>query len=215
MITKSSRLLLLLAAWLVHASPLRAAPQTSEVPLELYTDAWPAGVAIGPGFGVSFLDYDRDGWVDLYSHFTGTLWRNEHGLTWSLAADLDTFLPATVLRYGSTCGDFDNDGLPDIATENYNRDCFYLLKNLGQGSFVEIASDPRLVIGQPCNLYSETACWADVDDDREIEISTCSCRAIPTSSSRAPAATPSGKTSDPRVRAGLTGCSSARRKQAS
>src|SRR6185436_14388095 len=160
-----------LGGWLLIAIPLRAAPQTSEVPLELYTDAqWPSGVPIGSGFGVSFLDYDRDGWIDLYSHFTGTLWRNEGGRTWSLEADLDAFLPPTVTRYGSSCGDFDDDGLPDIATENYNGDCFYLLKNLGHASFVEIASDPTLVLGQPCHEFSETACWADVDGDRDLDL---------------------------------------------
>jgi hypothetical protein len=148
--------------------------QTSEVPLVRYRDAqWPNGPPIGNCAGASFLDYDGDGYIDFYIHLNGGLWHNEAGQTWTRSADLDGVLPPIDARYGSSCGDYDNDGLPDIATEprqSETDDCFHLLRNLGGGSFVDVATDPLIVLGQPCEMNAETACWADVDEDGDLDL---------------------------------------------
>jgi hypothetical protein len=147
----------------------------SELPLERWTDErWPTGVPFGLSFGTAFLDFDRDGWPDLYSHQSGNLWRNEAGRTWTLVANLHDFMPPTRIRYGAACADYDGDGLPDVATEQYGG-CFYLLRNLGPTlagtpGFLEVASDPAIVSGQPCGMYAETACWADVDGDGDLDL---------------------------------------------
>src|SRR5262245_61890755 len=71
---------------------------------------------VGNTAGAAFLDYDGDGWIDLYVNYTGKLFHNEAGgTTFVQTADLDAFLPPLADRYGAGCGDFDNDGLPDIA----------------------------------------------------------------------------------------------------
>ena len=44
-------------------------------------------------------------------------------------------LPALGNRHGASAGDYDADGLPDLALEPRD-DCFYLVKNLGGASFV-------------------------------------------------------------------------------
>jgi hypothetical protein len=125
---------------------------------------------VGTTAGAAFLDYDADGWIDLYVNYTGKLWRNESGTTFTPVADLDAFLPRRAERYGASCGDFDNDGLPDIACEPRG-DCFYLLRNKGTGNFLEIASDPALVSGLPgCGMFAETFCWADVDEDGDLDL---------------------------------------------
>src|SRR6185503_1545219 len=126
---------------------------------------------VGNTAGAAFLDYDGDGWIDLYVNYTGKLFRNVGGTTFTQVADLDTFLPPLADRYGAACGDFDNDGLPDIACEPRG-DCFYLLKNLdGAGHFLEIATDPALVIDPPgCGMFAETFCWADVDEDGDLDL---------------------------------------------
>jgi hypothetical protein len=126
---------------------------------------------VGNTAGAAFLDYDGDGWIDVYVNYTGKLFRNVGGTTFTQVADLDLFLPPLADRYGAACGDFDNDGLPDIACEPRG-DCFYLLRNLdGAGHFLEIATDPELVLDPPaCGMFAETFCWADVDDDGDLDL---------------------------------------------
>jgi len=167
------RSLLFRSALLLSCSALGVAQ--SEVPLVRYRDAqWPFGPDIGNTAGASFLDYDADGWVDFYIHINGGLWHNDGGVTWTKTADLDVLMPPIEQRYGSSCADYDQDGLPDIATEprqSDSDDCFHLLRNLGGGpNFVDVATDPSVVDVQPCNLNSETACWADVDDDGDLDL---------------------------------------------
>jgi len=83
-----------------------------EVPLALFRNAdWPSGVVLGNTNGVSFGDFDADGWIDIFSCQSARLLRNVQGATWELAADLRGDLLSLSLCYGSSFGDFDNDGL--------------------------------------------------------------------------------------------------------
>jgi len=163
-----------LAAGLLCCALAGPGSAQSEVPLIRYRDAqWPGGPPIGATAGAAFLDYDGDGWVDFFVNLSGSLWRNEGGVTWTRVADLDVFQPPINSRYGATCGDYDNDGLPDIATEprqSDTDDCFHLLHNLGGASFLDVAVDPGVVSGQPCEMNAETGCWADVDDDGDLDL---------------------------------------------
>jgi hypothetical protein len=146
----------------------------TEVPLSLWTSAtYPDGLALGWANGISFGDYDGDGYIDLFAYQSGNLWRNVGGLDWELAADLDSLLPFAEQRYGSSFGDYNNDGLPDIGTEprSFNGDeTFHLLWNLGSGpNFVDVATDPAIVDVQPFG-NSETLCWADVNCDGNLDL---------------------------------------------
>jgi len=152
-----------------------ASPRFDPVPLSRYTDStWPLGIDLGPSTGISFGDYDADGWVDLFAFSSGHLWRNLEGTGWELAADLDSILPWAAVRYGSSFGDYNADGLPDIATEprvGGGDDCLHILRNLGGGPFFEdIATNPALLDYQPCGAMSETICWADVDGDLDLDL---------------------------------------------
>ena len=154
----------------------RPVPRSVEVPLSLFTNPdWPNGLDFGSATGISFGDYDADGWIDIFAFASAHLWRNVDGTTWVLAADLDSVLPSAVQRYGSSFGDYNNDGLPDIGTEPRNSgvedDCFHLLKNLGGGpNFADVAVDPAIVNPQPCGADSETIGWADVDGDGDLDM---------------------------------------------
>jgi hypothetical protein len=144
-----------------------------DVPLALYRDAtWPNGLGLGATNGVSFGDFDGDGWIDIFACMSARLLRNVDGTTWQLAADLDTELPATSNRYGSSFGDYDNDGLPDIGTEPRpaGDSCMHLLHNLGAAPFEDIATDPLLFQGQPCGASAETICWGDVEEDGDLDV---------------------------------------------
>src|SRR5262245_108258 len=128
----------------------------------------------GPAFnsnGASFLDYDGDGWIDLYVNSNAGLWKNHSGASFERIADLDTFLPPIVMRYGAACGDYDNDGLPDIACSPRGN-CLFILQNLGgTGDFREVARDPAIVSGSlSCQMYGETFAWCDVDEDGDLDL---------------------------------------------
>jgi len=147
-----------------------------DVPLSLWTDAtWPTGLVVGATNGISFGDFDADGYTDIFACKSGNLWRNVNGQTWVLAADLDSVLPFTARRYGSAFGDYDKDGLPDIGTEPRDGwggdECFHLLHALDAlGSYEDVAIDPLIVDLQPCNSDAETICWGDVDGDTNLDM---------------------------------------------
>jgi VCBS repeat protein len=157
-------------ALVLFSSSLAAA----QVPFSKYTDSdWPNGVDLDEATGVSFGDYDADGWPDIFTFSNGWLWRNLEGAGWVFVADISTQLPFASGRYGSTFGDYNLDGLPDIATEPRKYgfdDCLHLLRNLGGGFFLDIAPDPNLVDVQPCGASSETLTWADLDGDGDLDL---------------------------------------------
>lgn len=145
-----------------------------DVPLSLWTNGdYPSGLPIGATNGISWGDYDADGYIDIFACQSGNLWRNLGGLSWELAANLEGVMPATERRYGASFGDYNNDGLPDIGTEPrvpfWGDDKMHLLKNLGGGpNFVDVAGDPAIIDVQPYN-NGETLCWGDVDGDRNLD----------------------------------------------
>ena len=156
----------------------RAAPESAVVllPLRKWSGpGWPSGLNFGKATGISFGDYDGDGWVDFYCGANARLYRNEGGVTWSLAADLDSILPTASRRYGAALGDYDQDGLVDIFTEprisRDDDDCLHLLHGLGGGpNFEDVALDPTRFVSQLCDVNAETAAWADVDEDGDLDL---------------------------------------------
>ena len=148
--------------------------QGADVPLSLYRNGdWPNGLELGESTGISFGDYDADGWPDLFSFDSGNLWRNVEGRTWVLATNVNHLVPPGT-RYGASFGDYDADGWPDLGTEprqGPGDSCFHLLRNLGAGAaFVDVAGDPAILDFQPCAADSETIGWADVDGDADLDM---------------------------------------------
>ena len=145
------------------------------VPLSLWTSsAYPAGLNFGTNMGLSWGDYDADGAIDVFNAYARNLWRNVAGASWQHVGDFSTSIPETERRYGSSFGDYDNDGLPDIAVSSrapqYGDDKFHLLHNLGGGpNFTDVAGDVATVDVQPYG-NAETLCWADVDGDRNLDL---------------------------------------------
>lgn len=145
-----------------------------DVPLSLWTSAaFPSGLIYGFTNGISWGDYDADGWPDVFACQGGELWRNLEGNGWLMVDDLDRLLPFAQRRYGASFGDYNKDGLPDIATSprDFPGDtCMHLLRNDGDLNFVDIMLDRSLVDVQPCNAHGEAICFADVDADNDMDM---------------------------------------------
>ena len=146
----------------------------AQVPLVRWTTpTHPSGIDLGLGLGCTLGDYDGDGWVDLFVLQTGQLWRNEDGRDFRFVANLRTVLPPSQYRYSGHFGDFNNDGLPDLACGAYvprSTGCFGLLRNLGRGKFVDVGLSDAAFPRQYCKMTCETICWGDVDGDGNIDL---------------------------------------------
>ncbi len=102
------------------------------------------------GGGAAVLDYDRDGWPDLYLT-QGAPWpRNpqqteyhdrlfRHNSTGYVDITDATRISETGFSQGATVGDFNNDGFPDLYIANIGLNRFY--RNNGDGTFTDITAE--------------------------------------------------------------------------
>ena len=120
---------------------------------------------IGPG--VIVLDFDNDGWDDLYFPCgldSDALYRNNHDGTFTNIAD--TVFKAHggpfVHPRAGTAFDFDNDGLTDIYVCAQGKDILW--KNNGNGTFTDVSEKAGLVTTLDYN-ESNGASFGDFDGD--------------------------------------------------
>ncbi len=123
------------------------------------------------GGGVAVLDYDNDGWPDLY--FTqGCRWpvNSAHAshrdqlfrnLGDGRFADVtnEAGLGDPDYSCGATAGDFDNDGWTDLYVANIGANRFY--RNLGDGTFLDVTAET----GTAGDSWSMGAAFGDFNDD--------------------------------------------------
>ena len=130
------------------------------------TPSWPNGLEIDWAIGPTWADFDADGWVDFFCARTMQLWRNVEGKDWEV-----TVLPhlPVAYRYGAAAADYDNDGLPDIATEPRLAEDLRLLRNDGNMTFTDMTFVPGIVDLPPYG-DAETNTWVDVDFDGYIDL---------------------------------------------
>jgi hypothetical protein len=104
--------------------------------------------------GVALLDYDGDGWLDIY--FTnaqsvsmalagkkarGALYRNNHDGTFTDVTDkAGVGFPCWAM--GASVGDFDNDGRPDLLISCFGGVVLY--RNNGDGTFTDVTAKSGL-----------------------------------------------------------------------
>ncbi len=99
--------------------------------------------------GFSFLDYDKDGNIDL---FIATWFKDYHNDVWDHGylmkgngdgtftnMSVQAGITQTEPMYGCSVVDWNNDGWPDIATGPYCRTRGQLWKNNGNGTFTNVA----------------------------------------------------------------------------
>ena len=131
------------------------------------------------GSGCAFLDYDRDGWLDILlvngmdwpghqrQRSTLKLYRNNRNGTFSdvtKAAGLDVEL----YGMGVAVGDYNNDGWPDIFISCVGQS--RLFRNTGRGTFVDVTKSSGL---QGHQGFSTSALWFDYDCDGLLDLFVC------------------------------------------
>ena len=121
-------------------------------------------------FSVSTLDFDEDGWPDIFIACDSTpsiLYRNNHdgtftdvAVTAGAAFNEDGREQAGM---GSTVGDYNGDGHLDIFKTNFSDDTSTLYKNNGDGTFTDATTSAGL------GLYTQYLGWGtmflDFDND--------------------------------------------------
>jgi enediyne biosynthesis protein E4 len=121
-------------------------------------------------FSVTTLDYDDDGWPDLYVACDSTpsiLYHNNHDGTFTdTAADAGVAFNEDGREQagmGSTSADYDGDGKLDLFKTNFSDDTSTLYHNNGDGTFTDMTFPAGLGIN--ADALGWGAMFADVDND--------------------------------------------------
>ena len=125
------------------------------------------------GASVSIVDYNRDGWPDIYvtnSREGGmnALYRNNHDGTFTnVAPELgiaNVNKPGTGVSMGAVWGDYDDDGYPDLFLIKWGKPMLFH-NDHGHG-FTDVSKQARL----PQWMNANTALWFDYDDDGRLDL---------------------------------------------
>lgn len=146
----------------------------------------PLNILDTTGPGIAWIDYDRDGWPDLFviggnpAHAPGTpppqnhlFHNNRNGTFTDVTAQAGV---AGIGQYGMgvTVGDYDGDGYDDLYVTCYGANL--LFHNNGNGTFTDVAkkagvSGPLTLAGAP--KWSTGAAWFDADGDGKLDLYVC------------------------------------------
>jgi enediyne biosynthesis protein E4 len=134
--------------------------------------------ALGPG--CAFLDFDNDGWIDIFLVNSGpsdfwkppkpirnALYKNNRDGTFSDVTE-KAGVSGAAFGMGVAVGDYDNDGWPDIFVTAYGRCSLY--KNNHDGTFTDVTEKA----GVATPGWTTSAVWFDYDNDGKLDLFVCS-----------------------------------------
>jgi len=171
---------------LVHAMPEPVYP-FQEIPAEKSGIRWVHTSGKSParflpettGPGCAFLDYDNDGWMDIYLVNSGkcdfydpnpplrnALYRNNRDGTFTDVTE-KARVAGGGYGQGVAVGDYDGDGFPDLYVTQYGRSILY--HNNGDGTFTDVTEKA----GVAAPGWSSSAVWFDYDNDGKLDLFVC------------------------------------------
>ncbi len=129
------------------------------------------------GSGVALLDYDNDGWLDIYLVNGSTygamagkeppphaaLFHNNHDGTFTEVA-AKAGVTNDRWGFGVAVADYDNDGWPDIYVTNYGKNRLY--HNNHDGTFTDVAEKAGVTLGN----WSTGPTFGDYDGDGRLDL---------------------------------------------
>ncbi|HLY59928.1 MAG TPA: CRTAC1 family protein [Terriglobia bacterium] len=131
------------------------------------------------GAGCAFLDYDNDGWMDIYLVNSGkcdfydphpplrnALYHNNRNGTFTDVTE-KAGVAAGGYGMGAAVGDYDGDGFPDLYVTQYGRSILY--HNNGNGTFTDVTEKSGLAAPG----WSSSAVWFDYDNDGRLDLFVC------------------------------------------
>ena len=128
------------------------------------------------GPGVAFIDYDNDGWPDIFlvngmdwpghvlKHSTPKLYHNNHDGTFT-DVTRKAGLDVEMFGMGVAVGDYDNDGFDDLFVTAYGQS--RLFHNNGNGTFTDVTQKTGLLGPKE---FSTSAAWVDYDKDGHLDL---------------------------------------------
>jgi enediyne biosynthesis protein E4 len=125
------------------------------------------------GASVSIVDFDRDGWPDIYvtnskEGSKNALYRNMHDGTFKDVAEemgiADVNRSGTGVSMGAVWGDYDNDGYEDLLLIKWGKP--ELFHNDGGHGFTRVTEQA----GLPPWVNANTALWFDYDGDGLLDL---------------------------------------------
>ena len=129
------------------------------------------------GAGVALIDYDNDGWLDIYlvngsndaaldgkapSPHAALFHNNRDGTFTNVA--MKAGVTNDRWGYGAVVADFDNDGWPDIYVTNFGKNRLY--HNNHDGTFTDVAEKAGVALG----TWSTGATFGDYDGDGRLDL---------------------------------------------
>jgi hypothetical protein len=131
------------------------------------------------GAGCAFLDYDNDGWMDIFLVNSGPCYFYQPSVSPSCALYRNnrdgTFTDVTVqagvqggfFGMGVAVADYDRDGFQDIFLTGFEKNILY--HNNGDGTFTDVT----VKAGLSDTSWSSSAVWFDYDNDGLLDLFVC------------------------------------------
>ncbi|GAB1441768.1 hypothetical protein MASR2M39_06030 [Ignavibacteriales bacterium] len=125
----------------------------------------------GDSRSVNWVDYDRDGDLDLFvsngkNGGQNNFFYKNNGNGAFTKIDSLVINQDNSPSVGASFGDFDNDGYPDLFVSTWYNKKNFLYKNNGDGSFTQLSSSTVMADF----TYSETGTWGDYNKDGSLDL---------------------------------------------